>query len=260
MHSMRINRIWYPRSSAFSVLQRSVRFVATSIPQPESDPLISPFAKGGSATLVRSADKRYVICTGQQVGHGKSDMGLSESLVVSGVRRASDVPGINGVGDIPIVKCQVVTDAGDGGCGKLFVLEVADRYDGMENDLSHFIDLDEDESGEVERSVAIGNLTTRNSNSSDREGVNIRSFSMYCYEDLKFTSSAQFLRQYTYIGPDDLDGVSGGAVFSLRKASRGLCARFEGIVTRGGSGFLHVISADYLRRTLPEIRQDGEAA
>lgn len=210
--------------------------------------------------MVRSADKRYVICAGQSVDHGKSCIGLSESLVVSVVRQAPDVPGINGVGHIPIIKYQVVTDAGDAEDDKLFVLEVADHYDGMENDLSHFIDLEEDESGEVERSVAIGNLTTGNSNNSDREGVNIRSFSMYCYEDLKFTSSAQFLRRYTYIGPDDLDGVSGGAVFSLRKASRGLCARFEGIVTRGGNGFLRVISADYLRRILPEIRQDGEAA
>jgi hypothetical protein len=51
----------------------------------------------------------------------------------------------------------------------------------------------------------------------------------------------------------DLDGLSGGAVFSLDGELRGYECNFRGIIVRGGNGFVHFIDAEFVRLMLGRI-------
>lgn len=68
--------------------------------------------------------------------------------------------------------------------------------------------------------------------------------------DEGYQSCANYMRRYVYTKSDyEVNGFSGGAVFSLiGNMDDGWKVGLDGIIVRGGSGYLYVVDADYLMR------------
>lgn len=74
--------------------------------------------------------------------------------------------------------------------------------------------------------------------------------------DAQFASHAEHFRRYTYARSDyEVNGFSGGAAFSLvGSLDRGWKVVLDGVIVRGGNGYIYVVDSDYLLRALSEFR------
>ena len=68
-----------------------------------------------------------------------------------------------------------------------------------------------------------------------------------CKFDNQFRSHSQYFKRFTYETRfTELDGFSGGAVFSLIGNIDDYKIVLEGIILRAGNGFAHIIDSNFL--------------
>lgn len=255
----KINGVVHKKRVLMNVLQRSVRLLSSAIPDANNETFDGYFGLNGSVTLVQYKRRRFAICTRHQV-NSKRDAPLSsddlESLVITSVRAKNPVTGVHKMGHVPFARCHFDNEAKDEEFADLLFLEVLNSYEGIEFDEQYFFKFGPPE-GLLKGMVAIGNPLANNSVSYDDRGhsmVNIFSKSFNCSEDINFTSTALYFKKYTYDEKiPDINGFSGGGVFSFRETQLNTETYLEAIILRGGQGSLYGISSEYLEKMLEEL-------
>jgi hypothetical protein len=161
--------------------------------------------------------------------------------------------------NIPVKSCIFETSHPDEEYHDILVFEVADSWETQISDAPYFFPLEKFQITNRRVSYAVGYPTSSNSLGAYYEifqpgqpsSLPLARAIMDCELDLTHQSSAAFFRRYNHSHNSlDLDGYSGGAVFSLVGELGSFEMKFDGIIVRAGSDAIFVVDADYLMEVL----------
>jgi hypothetical protein len=200
----------------------------------------------GSSTLLTINSKYFIACTGHQFGLAVGDeainsAGLSPLFVSHREDKSLEV--------FALQSCHIATDGGHDEYHDIRIFEADDKTVIALNEATDFFQLERFENERRTQSLMIGCPQQYCSMTYDPISVSFATQGVVCEFDQEFNSNSRFLRRFKYVpgGAANVDGFSGGAIFSLFEGGAEMAkVRFDGIVTRAGNGFVYVVDANFL--------------
>ena len=212
--------------------------------------------RSGTSTLLRFGGKNFVVATRHQLGIRSGER--PSKAIVESVRIAR---GGSLLSNIPIGRCVYEIDQPNEESHDLLAFKVGDNWAGMAEDLPYFFPVEPLSEEDRRASFYVGNPTldivmgpyTETFGTEAQAPINIRRSIGSCQLDTTFrTHSRHFLRYLNTSSRTEMDGYSGGAVFSLVGEVGYHRTVLDGIIVRGGVEFIYVVDADYLVTMLSE--------
>lgn len=199
----------------------------------------------GSSTMIRRNAKNYVVCTRHQltlsVGTENKLNDSSSPLFISHTDSGE-------LRSIPVESCVFATDPERQELHDILVFKVAEEH----LDSLWFYPLVELPTGNRLGSFFIGCPSELLEISYEPLNVLFRTVVYVCAHDAEAVLQEKHFNRYSYDPKKaiNLDGFSGGAMFSGYETSDGPQVFLSGIITRGGNGFVHVIDANYVANAI----------
>lgn len=243
-NSVRVGRLYHKISGITELLSKSVRLVAhETLHEGESF-----LGMTGSCTLVSYRGSAYVVATRHQLdippGGAPSD-GWLQTL-----RFATSEGGF--LKNILVNLVIHETSNPDQEYHDLLFFRVEPSWLEHSADRAYFLALEEFYRGPRRISFFYGHPLGRNEIQYEPLHAYVRVAHIDGSLDDAYQSQADYLRRYSLTRSDyDVNGFSGGAAFSLvDDGSGGWRIFLDGVIVRGGSGYLYVVTSDYLVKAL----------
>lgn len=220
----------------------------------ESDDPTLPLWRSGSATLVRYAGARYVIVSRHELGLGKGEIPSREILETIRISCGSGQ-----LSNIPLKSCIFETSNLEEEFHDILIFEAADEWDTQTADAPYFFPLAAFSTLSRKKSFVVGYPTRVDVMEEYYERfygdsigtIHILRSIFSCDFDASYLSNAKHYRRYLTTGNfSNLDGYSGGAVFSLVGGLEDWEILLDGVVLRGGAGQVYVVDADFLVKAI----------
>lgn len=244
LNAVRIGALYFKSNAITDRLAQFVRLVVHEFVH-EGD---SAFSVGGSCTLVSFRGSAFVVTTRHQL---KVPIGNSVPLSnLETLRFATIESGV--LANILVDRCFFETSNPTEEFHDLLFFKVQSTWLSNSPDRADFFPLDGSSGGRRRVSTVFGYPFSKSEFEYQPGGIHIRQACIDGTLDESFGSSAQHLRRYTYPKAEyEVNGFSGGAVFSLTgDMDAGWAVDLDGIIVRGGGGYLYVVDADYVREAL----------
>jgi hypothetical protein len=240
--SFKIGNLIVPRSSLQEVLAISVRPLLLGDEQ-----LPGVYGKRGTCTLVKNASRTFAVFTRHQLA------GASPDTV-----RIPMTP--SGKYMFPLDRFVFEnSNLGIEEYEDLCAVRVWDEEVSSEKQVG-FIDVSETPRRPAPKLfLCIGCPNYADSIDYEKPHIHIVTVSLPCSLDTEFETTAHHLQRLRVLPSSiqnlDYDGLSGGAVFSVSGGLQSFAIAFEGIVVRGGSGFLYFVESTIVKLLVGEITQ-----
>jgi hypothetical protein len=203
----------------------------------------------GSCTMVRRNAKNFIVCTRHQLevevgAEGKINDSCSPLFIshtTSGELRS-----------IPVESCVVATDPEIQELHDILIFKVIDEHLDNLEERSWFYPIEELPVGNLLGSFFVGYPSELIEISYEPLNVLFKTLVYDCAHGVETVSTEKHFNRYSYDPKKtvNLDGFSGGAVFSAYETSAGPQVFLSGIITRGGNGFVYVIDANYVANAI----------
>ncbi len=241
-NAIKIGSLYFKSHDLEAHIARSVRLV---ILEDQTTPTY--LGRSGSSTLVRFGDRLFVITTRHELGlSGGSNF---DARALDAVRIASPEDGV--LKNIPTDAAHHETSHTAEEFHDLLFLSVFKGWEQWNAQRPDFFTLEPYFSGHRHASFFLGHPTVEGVMMYDPPAVNLKTAIKDCALDASFVSAAEHLRCYRYNPPAyHVDGLSGGAVFSLVGERHDWRVVLDGIIVRAGAGRLYAVDADYLLAAL----------
>ena len=243
-NAVRIGALYHKRTVLTSLLAKSVRLVAHEVLHDGT----SYFGKAGSCTLVSYRGRGYVVTTRHQLQVAACVVPLESQLAT--LRFATTEGGF--LKNIPVNLIIHENSNPNEEYHDLLFFGVDEHWLQYSADHPYFLPL-EGFSNETRRiSFFYGHPLARNEFQYEPLHAFVRIAHIDGNLDRTYRPNAEYLHRYTCTRGDyDVNGFSGGAAFSLLgDADCGWSVVFDGVIVRGGNGYLYVVGADYIARAL----------
>jgi len=237
-NAIKIGSLYFKSRDLESHLARSVRLIVLEDPS-----MPTYLGRSGSSTLIRYRDRLLVVTTRHELGIGSGRE--PDRSALDAVRVASPEDGI--LKNIPTNAAHHETSNPTEEFHDLLFLSVYRGWDQWSAQRPDFFQLEPFANEQRHASFFLGHPTVDGVMAYDPPAVNLKTAIKDCSFEPTFHSAADYLRSYSYEPADyHVDGLSGGAVFSLVGERKNWRVVLDGIIVRAGAGHLYVIDADYL--------------
>jgi hypothetical protein len=252
INGIKIGRLFFKPSNAESVLARSVRLVALGTRA--SDRTIGwPFGRSGSCTLVAVGDSYYVVTT-------RHELDIPRGVAPEGVK-LDNVMFCSPHGtlrNIAVDRCYFETSNPDEEYHDLLLFHVSHSWSRLSEEKVSFFRVQGDASRSSHVCVAIGHPTDREVIDYDGNIFNFRTATLTCKLDAEFQSKNSHYRRYEYKEREvNLDGFSGGAVFSIVGEVDEMEAVLDGIIVRAGAGSIYAVGSQFIKDLHKKISESN---
>ncbi|WMT86577.1 hypothetical protein NO932_17010 [Pelagibacterium sp. 26DY04] len=209
-----------------------------------------PMGRGGSATLFKHQNKRYCALTRHQITTADGDPISQSNLETVRVHATRN----DGLTNIPLQSCLYEIANPEEEFHDILIFEVFSKWNAS-SDAPYFAELREFASVERPASFAVGYpaipSVMKEYHDSFLSGsigaIHLKRAIFDCRIKGDFKTNARNLKLYQYQPLNRIvDGMSGGAVFSLIGDLGSFEIVLDGIIVRGGSGHLYVVDSSYL--------------
>ena len=241
LSSIKIGALFFkPKNGIEKRVARSIRPVTVEYPD-----LTEHLGLSGSCCLIAFRDKYFVACTRHQLSIKPEQNLVGASLDY--VRFVSYVDS-EALRNIPVDGVIFVTDNQNEEFRDVLLFKVAKGWPDFEKEKSSFFPIENFITGPRLASWIVGIPLSENQMVYDPNHYKALTLMLGCTFDGDFKSNAKHYSHYTFDdGQLDLNGFSGGAVFSLVQDSNEFEIVFDGIVTRAGSGNAYAVNSTFLR-------------
>jgi len=242
--------IVYPHTLIDKIVSNSCRLVIM-----EHEETGLPYYFRGSCTLVTFNNCYYVIMTRHQLGIAPDVVPCSD--VINRIRPlTNDTKSI--AGNIPIEFCNFERSNPSLEFHDLLFFKVQSSWDEFNQEKCYFSRVFDFTKHNKAESLLVGCPMSKVDIEAYYDAfydgkvgpIHVKSFITACDFDHSFNSE-YYSQMYNNINPEiELNGFSGGAVFSLISTTNGREAVFDGIVLRGGNGLVRVVDSNYILKVL----------
>jgi hypothetical protein len=199
----------------------------------------------GSCTMLALNNRFFIACTRHQLSieHGKEDRIESSAspLFVSHTNSGC-------LANIPVEKCFFSTSSTEEEHADILLFETSIARATEALELCRFFPLSTFWTGPRLHSLAIGCPTESRSLEYEPFRVVFITEAITCNIDQSFNSACKFVKRFEFYQFLDrnLDGISGGAVFSAIQTSTGIQHIFDGVITRAANGSIYVVDSSFI--------------
>jgi hypothetical protein len=228
-------------------ISRSVRMVVL---EDNSNP--EYVGRRGTCTLLRRDQNRFIVCTRHQLG---IESGISPSSYILGTLRFTSLNNAEFLTNIPVVNCIFETGNSDQEYHDLLIFRVQESWGGISQEAPYFYPLEHFHCKTKRKYSWVTGCPTSESHFEygTQKKAEIRTVILNCTFDTSFSSKNEHYRRYKYDQPGrEMDGLSGGSIFSMKGDAGDFEVVFDGIVVRAGQGHIHIVDADYLMRVVED--------
>lgn len=250
MNAIKVGQLFLKPREIEALVAKSCRMLLF-----ESDDKSLPLGCGGSTTLIRYKGEKLVAATRHQV-HIVAGRSLpAGSLDAMRVVSASE----DMLSNIPLRSVRFETSHPDEEFHDVLMFEAADEWSNQNRDRPHFFELALYSNRQRRKSFVTGYprldvVMSEYLNDFDpaRPGtIHMKQALWDCILDPDFKSNARHYRSYKLSHEHEtVDGLSGGAVFSLVGELDDLEIVLDGIVVRAGKDRVQIVDANYLIQML----------
>lgn len=199
----------------------------------------------GSCTMLAFDKRLFIACTRHQIGvrFGQEDQIKMSASPLFVSHTSSGI-----LENIPVTKCLFSTASHEEEHADVLLFETTTAMAKQTSELRHFYPLSTFWKGERLHSLAIGCPSAKRILEYEPLRVEFVTEAFACSFDQSFKSASQFVRRFEFaqLPSRNLDGFSGGAVFSAVKTSTGIQHIFDGIITRAGEGSIYVVDSGFV--------------
>lgn len=222
----------------------------------EADDRTLPLWRAGSATLVRYAGASYVIATRHQLRIQRANEPPME--ILDTIRISS---GVGRLTNIPLNRCIYETSNPDQEYHDILVFQVANTRESQGSDSPYFFPLAPFSHTDRVKSFFVGYPTIDGAmdeyfetfSRGEAGEIHIKRSIADCDIDHGFVTSAEYFRRYLHSkNRPNVNGYSGGAMFSLIGEPNNLEIVLDGIVVRAGAQHIHIVDVDYLVKVISD--------
>jgi hypothetical protein len=240
LNAIKLGKFFYKPREIERITSRMVRPIANEYVADE--PTLGLI---GTGTLLQTTKMQFVACTRHQLGLPNGGSFKEAHLAHVRVTSYED----EALKNIPIDGVRFVTDNTDEEFSDLILLKVAQDWPGLAKEIPYFAQLGSAPRSTRRKSWLIGFPSNQNQIDMENKKFNSVCRIVGCELDESFRTHSRSFRRFKFKKPEeDLDGYSGGAIFSMFGEIEEMEVRFDGLVTRGGSEFVHVISPSIIAR------------
>lgn len=242
LNGVKIGSLIFKPANAETVLARSVRLVAYGTKT--ADGTIGwPFGRTGSCTLVATDDTYYVVTTRHELD---IPSGVNpDSVKLDNVMFCSPLGTLR---NITVDRCYFETSNPDEEYHDLIFFRVSQQWSRLREERSSFFQLRSNDLPSPYACVAVGHPTDHEVIDYDGMIFNFRAATLTCRFDSQFRSKNAHYRRYEYGEKGiNLDGFSGGAVFSIVGEIDNMEAVLDGVIVRAGNGSIYAVSSQFIK-------------
>jgi len=249
--SVKYGKLIIPPKKAEETVSKSTRLVI--IDHPGGEGTKNRFSRSGSATLFSRSGEKYIALCRHQLHHmgepNPDDINMLRILSEDSQYRA-----------IPTQRAFWLKNPNGEEAGDILILKVDTGHDHWRPiDAPHFIPLASRKNKVADGTIAVGlpssysTFSYENYENPDFEAIHITRENILCDFDKVFASDVSFFHRCIIEDKErDLDGFSGGGIFTLARNRDAKNPEWEifldGIITRGGNGFIYYICWNYLNK------------
>ncbi len=198
----------------------------------------------GSCTLLRSGKECFVACSRHQL---KIPRGVQfDFSVLEHVRFASFVDDQH-LTNVPVDNLLYVTNNPDEEFHDVLLFHVSSNWRDLHQERRHFFPIKKFVLCPREISWAVGYPTQHNRFTYEPQKLEAVSQMIQCAFDGEHRTAVKNFKRYSIMNKHlELDGLSGGAVFSLVGELENFEIVFDGLIVRAGNGNAYVIDSSFL--------------
>ena len=199
----------------------------------------------GSCTMMEFSEKYFIACTRHQLE-------ISQGSEIELNRKSSPLFMTRYVGsqliNIPVVACYFATDLGEEEYHDILLFSVEREKANELGESQYFFPLSALSNSTKGQSLLVGCPSSKQTVNYEPLDITFTTQAVVCRLDQEYHTSSKYLKRYIYDPQKatELDGFSGGAVFSTGLTEGENGTALDGIVTRAGNGFVHVVDANFL--------------
>ena len=253
LNAIKVGNFFLKSSDVYDTVTRCCRSVFH-----EAEDRELPLGLAGTSTLISYREQKYIITTRHQLGVDSGEFVQKELLDT--VRIASNSEKLS---NIPTKACFFEKAHLDEEFHDILIFEVDSSSEKTHLDAPYFFPIQKFSQLDRRASALIGNPIIPGIVMGDyldafflgeAAPIHIKRAITGCTWDSEFRSHARYLLKFDRIGKNiEIDGHSGGAVFSLVGDLGSLEIVLDGIVLRGGVENFYAISVDYILSFLERI-------
>lgn len=234
LNAIRLGNLFYKPKEIERITGKMVRPIASEYVSDEPT-----LGLTGTGTLLQTRTKQFVACTRHQLQLPKDNR--FDETYLSHVRVTSYENEL--LKNIPVNEVRFVTDNREEEFADLILLKVAQDWPGLSKEIPYFAQIMPTPKLARRKSWIVGFPSSQNKIDIESKKFNSVCRISGCRFDPEFkTHNRHFWRFKLEKDEQDLDGYSGGAVFTLFGDLSDLEVHFDGLITRAKNGFVHVIS------------------
>lgn len=207
----------------------------------------------GSCTLVKNGTENFITCTRHQIGLKKGE--TPDTRTLESLRFVSHINS-NFAKNIPSNNCLFVADSEEEEIHDILLFHVPTDHKEFLPERSNFFPLQKFSLLDRHASWIVGCPTLLTEVKYDPLSIHCVTQMIGCTFNPNFKTNARSFKQVTYDKlKADMDGFSGGAVFSLVEGEQGWEIVFDGIVVRAGNGVAHFVDSSFIMQATKEFRE-----
>jgi hypothetical protein len=248
MNAIKIRGLIHKPSADFvGIISRSVQLIAL---QSDAHPEYIGFS--GSCSLLKTHGCLFVSCTRHQLGVKAAEQPGKELL--EAVRVPQNYNRIQ-LKNIPLGMCYFETSSKDEEYHDCLVFAVDKSWESIARESPYFFDLSPNVTSDKRHaSWAIGCSNSRTKMQYEPSHLHVVTMGIGCIKDNHYQSNAQFSSRYQYKDEgQNLDGISGGAIFSLIGETGHWEIVFEGLILRAGKGSIYCLDRSYINDMINQL-------
>lgn len=251
--AIKFGKLFYKPNSINSIISKTCRLVLL-----EADDLSLPLGRTGTCTLVKYRDNHYVIMTRHELDW---NVGVSPNREMLDTIRPTELDSKTNFSSIPLDQCYFESSNPDLEYHDLVFFKVQKHWEGLKREAQCFSPVVEFSKNIRLKSWIIGCPILPivmdgywNAHSKGKiEVIKIKTSIGYC----TFSSDSRkgnYLREYTNLDKNmEMNGMSGGAIYSLVQNEYGYQIVLDGITVRAGNGNAYIVDSDYILMMLQKI-------
>ena len=246
LNGIRLGNLFIKPHDAEKITSRMVRPLASEYV--EGEPILGLI---GSSTLLRAKDQLFAACTRHQL-QLQTTAKFDESHVAH-IRVTSYEK--NTLTNIPLDGVQFVADNLDEAFSDLLLFRVAADWDALNQERVYFTLLRKPLSKKRTKSWIVGFPSNQNHLDMDAKNYSSVCRVVGCQYDPSYRTNNRHFRRFKLDRLEkNLDGYSGGAVFTLFGETGAHEIIFDGLIIRGGENYVYAIAPEIISRLANEFR------
>ena len=248
LNSIKIGNIIHkPRGGIEKLAAQSVRLVTL---EDKDHPEYLGYR--GSCTLVKNGTDNFIACTRHQLG---LEVGQSPDVKTLRTLRFVSQTDSDILKNIPTDNCLFVENNEDEEYHDILLFHVPNDHPTFLPERPNFFPLQNFSLVERQASWIVGCPTDKMLVKYEPQSVHIVTHMFDCAFNVSFKSNAQHFKQVTYDkNKSNMDGFSGGAVFSFFDGENGWEIVFDGIIVRAGNGVAHIVDASFILQAAKKFK------